>query len=66
MVSNQEVKIHPSSVIKDPLPECIIFNTIIKTSQDYVRDICAIDESWLIDSSPLNFKENVSFNDKKK
>lgn len=29
LISNQEVKIHPSSVLKDPLPDYVIFNTMV-------------------------------------
>jgi HrpA-like RNA helicase len=56
-----EVRIHPSSVLKDPFPDCILYNQLILTSKNYVRDVCAIDEEWINDVVPKHFS-NALYN----
>eukprot|EP00056_Hartaetosiga_gracilis_P002711 m.56080 g.56080 ORF g.56080 m.56080 type:complete len:696 (+) comp11171_c0_seq4:53-2140(+) len=45
--------IHPSSVLytEDP-PPYVVYNDVILTSNNYMRDITAVDPSWLADLAP--------------
>jgi HrpA-like RNA helicase len=52
LVSQLEVAIHPASVIQDPFPDCVIFNQVIMTSKQYIRDVTAIDSAWLPELAP--------------
>jgi HrpA-like RNA helicase len=55
-----EVRIHPSSVIQDPLPNCVIFNQVVMTSREYIRDVCAIDHLWLTEVTPDLYREKLA------
>ncbi|KAL8533626.1 hypothetical protein ACS0TY_009866 [Phlomoides rotata] len=46
------VQIHPSSVLFRMKPECIIFNELVRTNQNYVRDVSTIDYLWLPELAP--------------
>lgn len=46
------VKIHPSSVLFRMKPECIIFNELVRTNQNYVRNVSTIDYLWLPELAP--------------
>ncbi|CAM8953516.1 unnamed protein product [Rhodiola kirilowii] len=53
--SSQVVQIHPSSVLFRKRPECIIFNELVRTNNNYIRTITRIDPMWLIESVPQYF-----------
>lgn len=55
LVSNKIVHVHPTSILKDPLPEYIIFNRLVMTSKEYMREITAIEREWLIELAPKTF-----------
>ncbi|CAH9097408.1 unnamed protein product [Cuscuta epithymum] len=46
------VQIHPTSVLFQTKPECIIFDEIIRTNHNYVRNVSKIDCSWLAELAP--------------
>lgn len=46
------VQIHPSSVLFRMKPECIIFNELVRTNQNYVRNVSTIDYLWLPELAP--------------
>ncbi|OAY64295.1 ATP-dependent RNA helicase DHX8, partial [Ananas comosus] len=52
--SGQSVHIHPSSVLSEikPKPDCIIFNELVYTTQNYVRNVTRIDPLWLPELAP--------------
>ncbi|XP_051138869.1 pre-mRNA-splicing factor ATP-dependent RNA helicase DEAH10-like isoform X1 [Andrographis paniculata] len=50
--SGLTVKIHPSSVLFRMKPECIIFNELVKTNQNYIRNVSVIDYLWLAELAP--------------
>ncbi|XP_058108764.1 pre-mRNA-splicing factor ATP-dependent RNA helicase DEAH10 [Magnolia sinica] len=52
MASSQLVQIHPSSVLFRTKPECIIFNELVRTNHNYVRNITRIDPLWLPELAP--------------
>lgn len=61
LISNKEVYVHPTSILKDPLPEFVIFNRLVLTSKEYMRDITAIDSEWLTEVAPKTFA-HIDFN----
>ncbi|KAL0336543.1 UNVERIFIED_CONTAM: Pre-splicing factor ATP-dependent RNA helicase DEAH10 [Sesamum radiatum] len=46
------VQIHPSSVLFRMKPECIIFDELVRTNQNYVRNVSRIDFLWLAELAP--------------
>ncbi|KAG6405244.1 hypothetical protein SASPL_132831 [Salvia splendens] len=50
--SGLAVQIHPSSVLFRMKPECIIFNELVRTNQNYVRNVSTIDYLWLPELAP--------------
>ncbi|KAG0469553.1 hypothetical protein HPP92_016253 [Vanilla planifolia] len=52
MASGQIVQIHPSSVLFRTKPECIVFNELIRTNQNYVRNVTRVDLLWLPELAP--------------
>ncbi|KAL0478156.1 ATP-dependent RNA helicase [Acrasis kona] len=59
LVSQLEVRIHPSSVLSDPFPDCLIFNQVIMTSNQYIRDVTAIDSAWLPELAPSVYRGHL-------
>lgn len=49
VASKQLVHIHPSSIIFNTRPDCIIFHEIVLTSKCYLRNVSAINSAWLLE-----------------
>lgn len=49
--SSRSVFIHPSSCLfaNSSRPECVLFVELVHTSKSYMRNVCAIDQQWLIE-----------------
>ena len=58
MCGGQVVRLHPSSVLAAarPMPECIIFKELVKTTRLYARDATVVDPAWLPELAPRAFK----------
>lgn len=52
LVSNQEVYIHPSSVLLDKKRPAVIYTELVMTSKQYIRTLTAIDTAWLAELAP--------------
>ncbi|KAK9092472.1 hypothetical protein Syun_027383 [Stephania yunnanensis] len=52
LTSSQTVQIHPSSVLFRSKPDCIIFNELVRTNVNYIRNITRIDPLWLAELAP--------------
>ncbi|XP_043704175.1 pre-mRNA-splicing factor ATP-dependent RNA helicase DEAH10 isoform X2 [Telopea speciosissima] len=52
LASSQLVQIHPSSMLFRMKPECIIFNELVQTNHNYIRNITRIDPLWLPELAP--------------
>ncbi|KAJ0987450.1 hypothetical protein J5N97_005806 [Dioscorea zingiberensis] len=52
IASGQTVQIHPSSVLFRSKPECIIFNELVRTNHNYIRNLTRIDPLWLPELAP--------------
>jgi HrpA-like RNA helicase len=67
MRGNQPVHIHPSSVLfSNPsgrkLPEYVVFAELLITTKHYMRNVTAVDGSWLMELAPNLFKRAVEAN----
>ncbi len=51
---SSQVHIHPSSVLsaRNPFPDCIVYNELVLTSKQYLRDCTVIDSRWLPELAP--------------
>lgn len=49
--SSRTVFIHPSSCLfaNSSRPECVLFVELVHTSKSYMRNLCLIDQQWLIE-----------------
>ena len=59
--TGQLASIHPSSVLAGQKPNCILFNEIVKTSKQYMRDCCILDQDWLLGAAPKFFSKTKSY-----
>lgn len=55
LTSPTTVYIHPSSVLYRKNPEWVIYNDLLLTTKEYMRDVSIIDPKWLIEVSPNMF-----------
>ncbi|XP_076311319.1 putative ATP-dependent RNA helicase DHX35 isoform X2 [Tachypleus tridentatus] len=45
--------IHPSSVLySQKAPQCVVFSEVLHTSKEYMRDVTAVEPSWLCELAP--------------
>ena len=51
VAANQTLHAHPTSVFASRRPESgwVVFHEVIHTAKSYMRDICAIEQDWLIE-----------------
>lgn len=52
---DQQVFIHPSSVLYLKTPEYLIYHELVQTTREYLRDVCVIDSEWLPELAPKLF-----------
>jgi len=55
IVSGQSVYIHPTSVLFGRRPEAIMYNDLILTSKQYMRNASAIHPNWIAQTAPKYF-----------
>ena len=55
---DQQVFIHPSSVLHQKSPEYCIYHELVQTSREYIRDLCIIEPHWLIEIAPNLFSKS--------
>ncbi|XP_074263483.1 pre-mRNA-splicing factor ATP-dependent RNA helicase DEAH10 [Silene latifolia] len=53
--SSQVVQIHPTSLLFRTKADCIIFDELLRTNQNYIRNITIIDPMWLAELAPHFF-----------
>ncbi|KAK9150108.1 hypothetical protein Syun_008417 [Stephania yunnanensis] len=56
LVENQPVYIHPSSALFQRQPDWVIYNELVMTTKEYMREVTAIDPKWLVELAPRFFK----------
>ncbi|KAI2800282.1 putative ATP-dependent RNA helicase dhx33 [Blomia tropicalis] len=49
--NSRTVFIHPSSCLfsSKTKPECILFAELVRTTKSYMRNVCIVDQQWLLD-----------------
>ncbi|NXX51613.1 DHX33 helicase, partial [Tricholaema leucomelas] len=57
--SHQLVAIHPSSVLFQCKPACVVYNGLLHTSKCYMRDLCVVDAEWLHEAAPEYFRRKL-------
>ena len=55
---DHELKIHPSSVLftVKKSPKCIIFNDLVHTAEDFMRDLLVVESEWLYELAPQYYE----------
>ncbi|KAG7963639.1 hypothetical protein I3843_09G128400 [Carya illinoinensis] len=56
LVENQPVYIHPSSALFQRQPDWVIYNELVMTTKEYMREVTVIDPKWLVELAPRFFK----------
>ncbi|XP_047663327.1 probable ATP-dependent RNA helicase DHX35 [Tachysurus fulvidraco] len=55
---DRELHIHPNSVLYgEKPPKWVVFNEVIQTSRYYMRDVTAVESSWLVELAPHFYKQ---------
>eukprot|EP01033_Poteriospumella_lacustris_P004330 gene4330-3094_t len=57
IVENQPVFIHPSSALFNKNPEWVLYNELVLTTKEYMRNVLAIDARWLVELAPSFYKK---------
>uniref|UniRef100_A0A673GQE4 RNA helicase n=1 Tax=Sinocyclocheilus rhinocerous TaxID=307959 RepID=A0A673GQE4_9TELE len=57
--THQHVAIHPSSVLFQAKPACVLFSELLHTSRCYMRDLCLVDADWLQEAAPEYFRRKL-------
>uniref|UniRef100_A0A8C3SIU4 Probable ATP-dependent RNA helicase DHX35 n=1 Tax=Chelydra serpentina TaxID=8475 RepID=A0A8C3SIU4_CHESE len=57
---DQELHIHPTSVLyAEKPPRWVVYNEVIQTSRYYMRDVTAIESTWLLELAPHFYQEGT-------
>ncbi|KAF4393078.1 hypothetical protein F8388_012587, partial [Cannabis sativa] len=56
---SQEVYIHPSSVLFRVNPKWVIYNSLVSTDKQYMRNVISIDPSWLREVAPHFYQHQL-------
>ena len=48
--------IHPSSALFNKNPEMVMYNELVTTTKEYMRNIITIEPKWLIEVAPRYFR----------
>ncbi|KAM0823885.1 hypothetical protein ACQ4PT_070566 [Festuca glaucescens] len=52
IATGQSVQMHPSSVLFRTKQDCVIFNELVRTTQNYMKNLTRIDPLWLAELAP--------------
>lgn len=55
-LDHKRVYIHPSSCLFNKKPEVIIYNELVLTTKEYMRDVLIIEKDWLLDFQSMFHK----------
>ncbi|XP_072977780.1 probable pre-mRNA-splicing factor ATP-dependent RNA helicase DEAH5 [Typha angustifolia] len=58
LVENQPVYIHPSSALFQRQPDWVIYNELVMTTKEYMREVTVIDPKWLVELAPRFYKSS--------
>ncbi|KAA8590966.1 hypothetical protein FQN60_001909 [Etheostoma spectabile] len=55
---DRELHIHPNSVLfGEKPPKWVVFNEVVQTAKYYMRDVTAVESSWLVELAPHFYKQ---------
>ncbi|GMI34637.1 hypothetical protein TrCOL_g13015 [Triparma columacea] len=57
LVDNNIVYIHPSSALFNKNPEFLLYNELVLTTKEYMRNVMVIDPKWLVELAPAFYKK---------
>ncbi|KAF7634515.1 hypothetical protein Mgra_00006086 [Meloidogyne graminicola] len=60
IVDGQTVYIHPSSSLFQNQPEWVVYHELVQTTKEYMREVTAVEPTWLIELAPSFFKRGDS------
>ncbi|KAG2440784.1 hypothetical protein HXX76_003640 [Chlamydomonas incerta] len=60
IATGRQVFLHPTSVLLERKPDCLVFNELMHTSRTYARDATAIEARWLPELAPAFFAAKAS------
>ncbi|EFJ24564.1 hypothetical protein SELMODRAFT_101229 [Selaginella moellendorffii] len=52
LANNQVVSVHPSSIMHGKKLDCVVFNELVKTNKQFIRNVTRIDSLWLPELAP--------------
>lgn len=58
IVSREIVHVHPASVLFQTKQQCVMFSEWVKTTKQYLRNVSAIQPSWLGEVAPHYYARN--------
>lgn len=64
--TGQAVKIHPSSSLFQSLPRWVIYNELVLTSAEFMRQVVEIKPEWLVECAPHFYKAHEVTDDSSK
>lgn len=53
----RELRVHPSSALFRSRPPCVVYCSAVRTDREYMRDVTAVDASWLRELAPHFYAE---------
>ncbi|KAK0130794.1 putative ATP-dependent RNA helicase DHX35 [Merluccius polli] len=55
---DRELHIHPNSVLfGEKPPKWVVYNEVVQTAKYYMRDVTAVESSWLVELAPHFYKQ---------
>uniref|UniRef100_A0A8C5CLJ4 DEAH-box helicase 35 n=1 Tax=Gadus morhua TaxID=8049 RepID=A0A8C5CLJ4_GADMO len=55
---DRELHIHPSSVLYgEKPPKWVVYNEVVQTAKYYMRDVTAVESTWLVELAPHFYKQ---------
>ena len=58
VVDNTPTYIHPSSALFQRQPDWVVYHELVLTTKEYMREVCAIDQKWLVELAHRFFKQS--------
>lgn len=56
---NEQLALHPSSILCAYPPDWVMFNEVVHTSQQYMHDVSVIQPQWLLEVAPQYYRTGV-------
>ncbi|MBN3279122.1 DHX35 helicase, partial [Polyodon spathula] len=57
---DHELHIHPTSVLyAEKPPKWVVYNEVMQTSRHFLRDVSAIESSWLVELAPHFYRRGT-------